>query len=94
MRSRPPPWRTRLATSPGRWSPPLEDVSNTWANDANGVITTTTNDINKDVFGWVVNATAAVNDTLNTFEDEVNKASTPFSRERRWRTRSGTSSPA
>ena len=51
----------------------LENVSATWANDANGVITTMTNDVNKDVFGWVVNATTAVNNTLNTFEDEINK---------------------
>ncbi|KAH8885018.1 plasma membrane fusion protein PRM1 [Thozetella sp. PMI_491] len=51
----------------------LEDVSVTWANDANGVITKMTDEVNNDVFGWVRIATTAVNDTLTTFEDEINK---------------------
>jgi len=51
----------------------LENVSVDWANDANGVITNMTAEVNNDVFGWVRTATDAVNDTLTTFEDEINK---------------------
>lgn len=50
----------------------LQNVSKEWANDANGVITDVNNDINNDVLGWVVNATAAVNNTLSTFLKEMN----------------------
>ncbi|OIW27901.1 plasma membrane fusion protein PRM1 [Coniochaeta ligniaria NRRL 30616] len=54
----------------------LQDVSTTWANDANGVVTNFNTDINNDLFGYVQNATAAVNNTLNTFEEEIEKAIT------------------
>jgi hypothetical protein len=49
----------------------LEDASVAWANDANGVITHTNNDINTNVFGWVNKTTHAVNDTLNDFVDKT-----------------------
>lgn len=52
----------------------LDRVSVKWANDANGVITNFNNEINKDVFGYVVNATSAVNNTLNVFETQINTA--------------------
>lgn len=52
----------------------LEGVSEKWANDANGVITKFNGDINDDVFGWVTNSTSAVNDTLNTFDDQMHRA--------------------
>ncbi len=52
----------------------LEGVSRTWANDANGVLLGFQGEINNDVLGYVVNATAAVNNTLNIFTDEINKA--------------------
>ncbi|KAJ0331425.1 hypothetical protein COL922a_011969 [Colletotrichum nupharicola] len=45
----------------------LEGVSKEWADDANGVILNTQNEINNDMLGYVTNATSAVNDTLNTF---------------------------
>ncbi len=54
----------------------LQDVSTTWAKDANGVVLKLQDDINSDVFGWVNNATTAVNNTLNTFDDEIGKAIT------------------
>ncbi|KAH8677529.1 hypothetical protein BX600DRAFT_130603 [Xylariales sp. PMI_506] len=54
----------------------LEQVSEGWANDANGVITGYQGDINNDVLGYVVNATSAVNNTLNTFTDLLSEALT------------------
>lgn len=54
----------------------LAKVSTDWADDANGVILKLQGDINHDVLGWVVNATTAVNNTLNTFDDEIDKAIT------------------
>ncbi|KAK4032221.1 hypothetical protein C8A01DRAFT_20689 [Parachaetomium inaequale] len=54
----------------------LQKVSTDWSDDANGVIIKLQNDINDDVFGWVNNATTAVNDTLNTFDEEIDKAIT------------------
>lgn len=50
----------------------LENVSDEWAKDANGVITGLQGDINDDVLGYVANATDAVNDTLTTFVDAMN----------------------
>jgi hypothetical protein len=52
----------------------LEGVSEKWANDANGVLINFNNELNNDLFGYVRNATAAVNNTLTTFEDEMNQA--------------------
>lgn len=49
----------------------LEDVSTQWAVDANGVIGGLNDDINQDVLGYVTNATDAVNNTLNTFLEEM-----------------------
>ncbi|KAL2019770.1 hypothetical protein VTK56DRAFT_9214 [Thermocarpiscus australiensis] len=54
----------------------LKQVSTNWANDANGVILKLQDDINDDMFGWVQNATTAVNNTLNTFDAEIDKALT------------------
>ncbi|KAK4236953.1 hypothetical protein C8A03DRAFT_45115 [Achaetomium macrosporum] len=54
----------------------LKQVSTDWADDANGVILKLQDDINSDVFGWVTNATTAVNNTLNTFDEEIDKAVT------------------
>ncbi len=51
----------------------LEHVSTEWADDANGVLLGFQNEINNDVLGYVVNATTAVNNTLNTFTDEIAK---------------------
>ncbi|ATY67477.1 pheromone-regulated multispanning membrane [Cordyceps militaris] len=50
----------------------LEEVSYGWAKDANGVITGFNDDINKDVLGYVTNATDAVNSTINLFMDTLN----------------------
>ncbi|KAK3304942.1 uncharacterized protein B0T15DRAFT_256100 [Chaetomium strumarium] len=54
----------------------LKQVSTDWADDANGVILKLQDDINGDVLGWVTNATSAVNNTLETFDEEINKAVT------------------
>jgi hypothetical protein len=51
----------------------LRDVSDDWAESANGVMIGLNDDINQDVLGYVVNATDAVNDTLTTFLDTMDE---------------------
>ncbi|KAI2617435.1 hypothetical protein GGR54DRAFT_631378 [Hypoxylon sp. NC1633] len=51
----------------------LGNVSQKWANDANGVITSFSSEINDDILGKVTNGTSAVNNTINTFMDEIDK---------------------
>lgn len=52
----------------------LTNASEAWANSANGVINSTNTKLNNDVFGWAVNASQSVNNTLNTFTDEMSTA--------------------
>ena len=52
----------------------LENASEHWANGTNTVILHMNNRINHDVFGWVNISTTALNNTLNTFSDEMTKA--------------------
>ncbi|KAL1841809.1 hypothetical protein VTJ49DRAFT_6562 [Mycothermus thermophilus] len=52
----------------------LKAASTSWSDDANGVIIKVQDDINDDLFGWVRNATAAVNNTLTTFDNEIDDA--------------------
>ncbi|KAI1328029.1 hypothetical protein F5Y16DRAFT_164022 [Xylariaceae sp. FL0255] len=54
----------------------LTNVSQQYADDANGVINSWSNEINGDILGKVVNATTTVNNTLNTFMDDINKGIT------------------
>lgn len=51
----------------------LSGVSEKWALDANGAIIKMNNDVNDDMLGKVRIATSAVNNTLATFTDEMNK---------------------
>ena len=51
----------------------LAQVSTDWADNANGVILDLQSDINDDVFGWVREATAAVNNTLVVLDEEIDK---------------------
>ncbi|KAI0406251.1 hypothetical protein F4802DRAFT_106575 [Xylaria palmicola] len=51
----------------------LTDVSQKWSDDANGVILSFSDEINNDILGKVTNGTSAVNNTLNTFMDEIDK---------------------
>ncbi len=51
----------------------LGNASRRWADDANGVIGGVGDDINEDVLGHVSRATSAVNDTINTFTDAMDK---------------------
>jgi hypothetical protein len=51
----------------------LNNASEAWAVSANGVIESTNAKVNSDVFGWVNVTTGAVNNTLNTFVDEMTK---------------------
>jgi hypothetical protein len=51
----------------------LEDVSQKWAVDANGVIIDFNNHINDDVLGFVTTGTDAVNNTLKPFPEEMRK---------------------
>ncbi|SLM34665.1 plasma membrane fusion protein prm1 [Lasallia pustulata] len=52
----------------------LNNASEQWAIGTNHAITTTNDDINKDVFGWVNTTTGALNDTLNVFVDGMTDA--------------------
>jgi hypothetical protein len=49
----------------------LNSASEGWANSANGVINSTNNQINTDLFGWAVNGSTALNNTLNTFTAQM-----------------------
>lgn len=51
----------------------LEGVSTKWATDANGVMIKFNDEVNNDVLGHVRTATSAVNNTLTTFQSEMNK---------------------
>lgn len=50
----------------------LNNASALWAQDANKVLNSTGDDINKNVFGWVTTSTTTLNDTLNTFITDSN----------------------
>ncbi|KAF4637574.1 hypothetical protein G7Y89_g500 [Cudoniella acicularis] len=50
----------------------INNSSESWALGANRVINSTNIKVNEDVFGWVNTSTTAVNNTLNTFVDEMN----------------------
>jgi HAMP domain-containing protein len=52
----------------------LNNASEAWAVSANGVIQSTNTQINTEVFGWVVNGTTAINNTLNGFMGQINGA--------------------
>lgn len=51
----------------------LDNASAQWAIGTNKAISSTSKDINKDVFGWVNTTTDAMNHTLNVFIDETTK---------------------
>lgn len=54
-----------------RISDSMDNASLLWANETNAVILHTNQRINHDVFGWVNTSTSAMNNTLNTFSDEM-----------------------
>lgn len=49
----------------------LSQVSEDWAQSANGVVRSAQDNINDDLFGWAREATGAINDTLTTFTDTM-----------------------
>ncbi|KAL8856334.1 MAG: hypothetical protein Q9178_007025 [Gyalolechia marmorata] len=51
----------------------LNNASAQWALGTNKAISTTSADINQDVFGWVNTTTGAMNQTLNVFIEETTK---------------------
>ncbi|KAI1300801.1 hypothetical protein F5Y03DRAFT_408151 [Xylaria venustula] len=51
----------------------LTNVSQKWSDDANGVILSFSDEINDNILGHVTNGTVAVNNTLNTFMNEIDK---------------------
>ena len=51
----------------------LNNASEAWAVGTNGVISSTNDKVNHDVFGWVNTTTTALNDTLNIFVDDMNE---------------------
>jgi len=67
----------KLANEVGKFSGDvvgaLNNASMAWAVSANGIITSTNDKVNKDVFGWIDVSTKSVNDTLNKFTSEMSK---------------------
>jgi len=51
----------------------LNNASEQWQVATNSAIKSASDDINRDMLGWVGSATDAVNDTITTFVDETNK---------------------
>jgi hypothetical protein len=51
----------------------LNNASEKWANGANQVISSTNDDINQNMLGWVNISASALNGTLNTFLNETTK---------------------
>ncbi|KAF2107252.1 hypothetical protein BDV96DRAFT_606595 [Lophiotrema nucula] len=49
----------------------LDNASMSWAGGVNGVMGKLDSEINDDILGWVNTTTSAVNNTLNTFVDEM-----------------------
>ena len=49
----------------------LTVASTSWAVKTNAAINSTNSDINKKLFGWVVNGTDSLNDTLTVFVDTM-----------------------
>jgi hypothetical protein len=49
----------------------LNNASEQWAIGTNKAISSTNDDINTELFGWVNTSTTAINDTLNSFVDKV-----------------------
>jgi len=54
----------------------LNNASQQWAIGTNKAIAATNKDINDELFGWVNTSTTSVNNTLNTFVDEMSDALT------------------
>ncbi|KAF2005085.1 hypothetical protein P154DRAFT_530764 [Amniculicola lignicola CBS 123094] len=51
----------------------LNNASMSWSGGVNGALSSLDEGINKDVLGWVDTSTTAVNNTLNSFVDQMNK---------------------
>lgn len=49
----------------------LNDASERWAIKTNEAINATNADINRELFGWVVDGTDSLNDTLTVFVDKM-----------------------
>lgn len=49
----------------------VQDKGDEWANGTNDALALTETDINDNLFEWVLDATSSVNNTLNTFVDEM-----------------------
>lgn len=68
----------KLADGAGKVVAALNDASNKWSIDTNKAIAAENQKLNDDLFGWVTTSTVAVNDTLNTFVDEVHDLAEKF----------------
>ncbi|MCJ1227215.1 plasma membrane fusion protein prm1 [Toensbergia leucococca] len=69
-----PALATQVGDFAGKVVTVLNNASEQWSNGANQVISSTNQDINKEVFGWVKTTTGALNDTLNKFVDGMSDA--------------------
>jgi hypothetical protein len=51
----------------------LNNASMSWSGGVNGAISTLDQGINEDILGWVDTSTTAINSTINSFVDQMNR---------------------
>jgi uncharacterized membrane protein len=56
----------------------LNNASQKWAVEANSALNDTSAELNKELFGWVLTGTDALNDTMNTFVDKMHEGVNDF----------------
>ncbi|KAK9450624.1 uncharacterized protein V1518DRAFT_370949 [Limtongia smithiae] len=52
----------------------VDDKAEEWAYDTNTALNNTQDELNDELFTWVLQATSSVNNTLNTFVDDMSEA--------------------
>ena len=69
-----PELSNELSDFAGKVVTTLNNASEAWAVGTNKIISSTNNDINHNIFGWVNTTTGAMNHTLNVFVDTMTTA--------------------
>ncbi|KAJ4381095.1 plasma membrane fusion protein prm1 [Didymella sp. IMI 355093] len=63
----------QVADFAGKVVAAMNNASMSWSEGVNGAVAKLDDEINNDILGWVNTSTTAVNETLNTFVDEMSK---------------------
>jgi hypothetical protein len=66
-----PELTNQVADFAGKVVASLNNASMSWSEGVNGAVAKLDDDINNDILGWVNTSTTAVNETLNTFVDQM-----------------------